>query len=165
MVATGHDCSSRLDSVETIRITEARNDVMVETCSQNVPTYPLKVERAAGTTLTNGEPFICGGFPETDKCYRFVKNEWLEATQLPSLRYEMAMTTTANTTFISGGWDHLNGSLSGYGHLNDFHRQNGWEWQPLTPMPIKVFRHCLVQINATHLLSIGGRDSTGLVSK
>ena len=165
MVATGNDGSSNLDDVEMIRITEATNDVMVEKCSKNVPTYPLKVHGAAGTTLTSGEPFVCGGKPETDKCYQFVKNEWREATQLPSLRYEMAMTTTADTTFISGGWDHLNGSLSGYGHLNEFHRHNGSEWQPLTPMPIRVFRNCLVEINATHLLNIGGRDSTGLVSK
>ena len=76
--------SSVGDSVETIRMTEARNDVMVEKCSRNVPTYQLKVSHAAGTILTNGEPFICEGYSRTDQCYQFVKNklELRDATRL-----------------------------------------------------------------------------------
>ena len=79
--------SSVGDSVETIRMTEARNDVMVEKCSRNVPTYQLKVSHAAGTILTNGEPFICGGYPRTEQCYQFVKNELelRDATRLHSV--------------------------------------------------------------------------------
>ena len=63
MVATGYDGgSSYLDSVETIRITEAKDEVKVETCSQTAPEYPLKIGDAAGVTLINGNPLICGGY-------------------------------------------------------------------------------------------------------
>ena len=153
MVATGHDhcvsCTSYVDGVETIRITEAGNDVKLEKCSF-VPDYPLKVERAAGATLSSGDPLICGGKSSvTDKCYQLNKNEWREAPQLPSARYAFAMTNTDSTIFISGGY--TDGT-----YLNDLHLLNGGSWQPLSPMPIKVIQHCLVAINGTHLLNIGG---------
>ena len=55
MVATGLPGYPYLDSVETIRVTDAKDEVTVVTCSQTVPTYPLKVYEAAGATLINGE--------------------------------------------------------------------------------------------------------------
>ena len=170
MVATGYkhcyldgnsyDCYD--DVVESIRISEEGNDVEVEKCSF-VPDYPLKVQRAAGATLSSGEPLICGGDKETstDKCYQLNKNEWREAPQLPSARYAFAMTNTDSTIFISGGY-------TGGTYLNDLHLLNGGSWQPLSPMPIKVIQHCLVAINGTHLLNIGGygaRGGRGDVSK
>ena len=155
MVATGWDGISYLDSVETIRITEAKDEVTVETCSQTIPTYPLKVREAAGATLINGEPLICGGnSPITAKCYRLDTNQWQEAPQLPSARAYLAMATTDQTTFISGGYD---GS-----RLNDFHQLKGGSWHSLTPLPIKVWYHCLVALNTTHLLNIGGASNSGV---
>ena len=80
MVATGYGGTSDLDSVETIRITEAKDEVKVETCSQTTPKYPLKVWFAAGATLINGDPLICGGtHPRTEKCYQLVNNQWQDA--------------------------------------------------------------------------------------
>ena len=149
MVAIGSDDSSYLDSVETIRITEAKDEVTVETCVNSVPAYPLKVNQAAGATLINGEPLICGGtYPRTERCFQLHKNQWQEAPQLPSARAYLAMATTDQTTFISGGDD---GS-----RLNDFHQFKGGSWHSLTPLPIKVAYHCLVALNTTHLLNIGG---------
>ena len=156
MVATGYDSPSSLDSVETIRILEAKDEVTVETCLQS-PSYPLKVEFAAGATLINGDPLICGGGPYTDKCYKLVKNQWQEAPQLPLARYGLKMATTDQTTFISGGYD---GNW-----LNEFHQLKGGSWHSLSPMPIKVRYHCLVALNSTHLLNIGGYDSNYNVSK
>ena len=104
MVTTGRGSSGYLDSVETIRITEAKDEVTVETCLKSVPSYPLKVSNAAGTTLINGEPLICGGrSPTTDTCYKLVNNEWREAPQLPTGRSNLAMTKIAQTTFIVYG--------------------------------------------------------------
>ena len=107
--------------------------------------------------MTNGEPFIGGGYPRTEQCYQFVKNELelRDSTRLPSARYELAITTTPEATFISGGHD---GS-----QLNGFHQLNGVEWQPRTPLPIKVYKHCLVSIESSRLLHIGGYS--GGVSK
>ena len=156
MVATGYD-GSNLDSVETIRITEAKDEVTVETCVKSVPAYPLRVYWAAGSTLINGEPLICGGYPRTDKCYQLVKNQWQEALQLPSAREGLTMATTDQTTFISGGWV---GSA-----LNEFHQLNGEEWQPLSPLPIEVSSHCLVALSETHLVNIGGYIDGSDVSK
>ena len=156
MVATGHEhcvsCTSYVDYVENIRITEAGNDVKVEKCSQLVPTHPLKVNSASGATLSTGDPLICGGKSNRiaiDTCYKLNKNEWREAPQLPSARYAFAMTNTDSTIFISGGY-------TGGTYLNDLHLLNGGSWQPLSQMPIKVIQHCLVAINGTHLLNIGG---------
>ena len=166
MVATGYDGSSYLDSVETIRITETGIEVTVETCLKSVAAYPLSVSDAAGATLINGDPLICGGlmvpFTDqiTDKCYYLDRNQWQEAPQLPSARYHLRMTTTDDTTFISGGF----GQDRGY--LNDFHQLKGGSWQPLTPLPTKSVNHCLVALNCTHLLNIGGWDNNRLrVSK
>ena len=123
----------------------------------------MKVQ-AAGATLINGDPLICGGYyPYTERCYQLVKNEWQEAPQLPSARFNLKMATTDQTTFISGG----SGGYGG-GYLNDFHQLNGGSWQPLSTMPKKVIRHCLVAINGSHLLNIGGygaRGGRGDVSK
>ena len=168
MVATGHEhcvsCTSYVDYVENIRITEAGNDVKVEKCSQLVPTHPLKVNSASGATLSTGDPLICGGKSNRiaiDTCYKLNKNEWREAPQLPSARYAFAMTNTDSTIFISGGY-------TGGTYLNDVYLLNGGSWQPLSPMPKKMIRHCLVAINGTHLLNIGGygaRGGRGDVSK
>ena len=147
MVATGYD-DSNLKSVETIRITEAKDEVTVEPCLNSVPSYRMKVRFAAGATLINGEPLICGGYPYTDKCYQLVNNQWQEAPKLPSARFGLKMATTDQTTFISGGWV---GSA-----LNEFHQLNGEEWQPLSPLPIEVSSHCLVALSETHLVNIGG---------
>ena len=157
MVATGSTSSSVGDSVETIRITEAKDEVKVETCSQTVPTYPLKVRLAAGATLINGDPLICGGSPETDRCYQLDTKQWQEAPQLPSAREGLAMATTDQTTFISGG--------SGGGLSNEVHQLKDGSWHSLSPLPIKVRYHCLVALNSTHLLNIGGYDSNRKVSK
>ena len=157
MVATGWDGSSYLDSVETIRITEAKDEVTVETCPQTAPSYPLKVDEAAGATLINGEPLICGGRYYTDKCYRLNKNQWQDAPQLPSARKGLKMATTDQTTFISGGY--------GGGYLNDFHQLKDGSWHSLSSLPIRVYHHCLVALNTTHLLNIGGYDSNLNVSK
>ena len=156
MVATGYHHPSYLDSVETIRIREAKDEVTVETCSQTIQTYPLKINGAAGATLINGEPLICGGFQiyATDRCYKLVKNQWQEALQLPSAREGLTMATTDQTTFISGGDD---GS-----RLNDFHQLKGGSWLPLTPWPTEVYHHCLVALNTTHLLNIGGYSKSGV---
>ena len=150
MVATGSD-GSYLDSVETIRILEAKDEVTVETCPQTTPEYPLKIDNAAGVTLINGEPLICGGFPRTDRCYQLNKNQWQEGPQLPSRRNGLAMATTDQTTFISGGYD---GNW-----INEFHQLKGGSWHSLTPLPIKVYSHCLVALNETHLLNIEGYSS------
>ena len=157
MVATGRDGYSDLDSVETIRIREAKEEETVQTCVKSVPPYPVKIGYAAGATLINGEPLICGGYPRTEKCYKLVKNEWQEAPQLPSARFSLKMATTDETTFISGGYD---GS-----RLNEFHQLKGGSWHSLTPLPIKVNSHCLVALNSTHLINIGGLDSNIDVSK
>ena len=121
------------------------------------PAHQLKVSHAAGTILTNGEPFIGGGYPKTEQCYQFVKNELelRDATRLPPARYELAITTAPEATLISGVYD---GS-----QLNGFHQLNGVEWQPLTSLPIKVYNHCRVSIESSRLLNIGGYS--GGVSK
>ena len=153
MVATGYD-DSNLKSVETIRITEAKDEVTVEPCLNSVPSYRMKVRFAAGATLINGEPLICGGYPYTDKCYQLVNNQWQEAPKLPSARFGLKMATTDQTTFISGGYD---GSF-----LNDFHQLKGGSWHSLTPLPSKVIYHCLVALNDSHLLNIGGNSNSGV---
>ena len=156
MVATGYKCPAYycyLDSVETIRITEAKDEVTVDKCLNSVPPYPLKVLYAAGATLINGETLICGGsYPKTKKCYQLNTNEWQDAPQLPSARLGLKMATTDQTTFISGGYD-------GSRIFNDFHQLKDGSWQPLTSLPIKVYFHCLVALNSTHLLNIGGESS------
>ena len=150
MVATGWDGSSRLDSVETIRITEVKDEVTVETCVKSVPAYPLRVLWAVGSTFINGEPLICGGgHPKTERCYQLNTNEWQEAPQLPSARFNLKMATTDQTTFISGG-------ENAGRRLNEFHQLKGGSWHSLTPLPIKVRYHCLVALNSTHLINIGG---------
>ena len=165
MVATGTDSYWFISLVETIRILEVKDEVKVETCSRTAPEYPLKGAAAAGATLINGDPLICGGLHSkdyrkdyTDKCYRLDKNQWQEAPQLPSARAYLAMTTTDQTTFISGGGYDVN-------KLNEFHQLKGESWHSLTPLPINVTSHCLVALNSTHLLNIGGTDSNWGVSK
>ena len=150
MVAIGTD-GSDLDSVETIRIRESSNAVTVEKCSQTVPAYPMKV-KYAGATLVNGEPLICGG-NNGNKCYQLQNMEWQVAPQLPSGRNALKMTSTDATTFISGG----DGAKD-----NNVLQLNGGEWQPVTPFPIYVREHCLVAINSTNLLNIGGWSSSGV---
>ena len=160
MVATGYNNGN--NEVIITRILEAMNDVTVEKCTHPLPAYPLKVRDAAGTTLSNGEPLICGGYVDgspdyvTDKCYKLGTHKWREAPPLPSGRRQLAMTSTEATTFISGGRHEDQG---GYPGLNDFHQLHGGSWQPLTPLPIKLWEHCLVAINSTHLLNIGGLES------
>ena len=52
--------------------------------------------------------------------------------------------------FMSGGYSN--------GLLNITHTFDGWNWNSKQNLPEPVWEHCIVKINASTLLSIGGRE-------
>ena len=111
---------------------------------------------AAGGLLSKEIPIICGGSSENfaDKCSSFKDGEWTISHQLSEERYAPAMTSSPYPNnpeglFILGGDDFFGSATA------QFLTKEGVE-SVLPNFPHKLFRHCLVLLNSSTVMAIGG---------
>jgi hypothetical protein len=130
--------------------------------------YPIyRVIEASGGLLTNNNVLICGGksfIEETmlDDCFSInAKNGLTTTTAKLSQPRTSSASVVLNSTalWLTGGW------------LIDTGRTKSTEFVQLTgttpgpDLPLKVADHCLVSLNDTTTLLIGGKVSNGTFSK
>jgi hypothetical protein len=116
--------------------------------------YPMdRVQGASGGLLTNNNALICGGWgSETlDDCFAINENGITNGSRLTQPRSSAASVVWNSTTlWLTGG-------------RIDTGRTNSTEFVQLTGstpgpnLPFEVVDHCLVSLNDTTLLLIGGR--------
>ena len=157
MVAVG----SGRDDVEIINL-----DASSTTC-KNLEHFPSQVIGAVGALGPKLEPVICGGFynsgnVDENSCYSLQKDTWQLLSLMNQNRRHAAIAPSPYpsdnfSVIVSGGY---NGS--DWLDTVEIWNQNAWHLSS-TVMPVAINLHCMVQINLTTVMIIGGYNTTSLV--
>ena len=156
-VFTGYDGDQRVFVIDL----EDPNNVC-----KNLADVPVKVRSASGILFDDSVPMFCGGYYSGSKCdcFGYKQSEWVSYPAISPCRdhsASAALTDQENgkTRFVMAG------GLNGSGFLSNVEAFNGETWSSLPNLPSPVYGHCMVAINDTVLLSMGGYTSQGYISK
>jgi hypothetical protein len=155
LVATGYR-SGELASVEIVNLDESKPDL---TCD-NLPDYPFGIQFATGQLYNRKTPIICGGYGGGYhcECHSLKDGAWQSIQSLNECRCAPASAIFSNPNdndeddilLITGGYD---GSV--FSTVESFDG-NVWNQTMFADLPTTIDAHCMVKINNTMLLQIGG---------
>jgi hypothetical protein len=125
----------------------------------NLSNVPLSAGQATGHLYKGTTPIICGGYNGMYlcECFSFKNGTWMPEAPLNTCRGDHRSVVLKNPSnqaediiFVSGG---TNGPL-----LSSVESYDGksWDQKRFANMPEAVTSHCLVKINDSMLMSIGG---------
>jgi len=129
----------------------------------NLPEYPVGLQGGTGQLFNKSTPIICGGYSRTDlcDCYALQNQSWTKISSLNECRRYPASALVSlerkeEVLTIIGG-------KGGSAVLQSVESFDGtdWEQEKLSELPNGVWEHCLVKINSTTLLLVGGSETTG----
>jgi len=157
LVATGI-YGGYLSTVEVINLDPANPGLVCD----NLPEFPLGLYGATGQLFNKETPIICGGWNGTYSCdcYALQYQSWTKISSLNHCRTYPASALVSleqekEVLMITGGRD----GFSVLKSVESFDGKN-WEQGQLAELPNGVWLHCLVKINASTLLLIGGSETT-----
>jgi hypothetical protein len=140
------------DTCEVINLASSAS-----TC-KNPPTFPARVYTAIGGLEFKGKQIICGGYQNdvlSNKCYSLENNEWVSSASMNSVRvYAAAAQLQDGKLLVTGGYDGSGSDLKSAEILTE----EGWE-SNIPSLPVIMTRHCMVTVNATTVIVIGGRQN------
>ena len=120
----------------------------------------------AGLSLDE-TPIICGGekTPSNSECYTY-NDKW---QQIQSMKYPSAFGAEVSSHYASKKHHFI---ITGGRNGTDSNSQNyvrgmsyDGQWEDITPaLPNNLNRHCLVSINSSSLMAIGGRQNRNYVA-
>ena len=151
MVAVGATSEDYMDDIEVLDL---------ETSDHSSFKYPIKAQLTFGGLNHEEKPIVCGGYNDTSlrECFSFDQGEWQSTFPLNTGRDGAAVSQIPSRNIkllATGGVDSgtpLNSSevLTKYG-----------KWEDDVPkLPVVIYRHCLVLINSTTFIAIGGYQDT-----
>ncbi len=124
------------------------------TC-KNPPNFPATVYLAIAGLGFKGNPIICGGYQNvvrSNKCYSLKNNEWVSSASMNSVRvYAAAAQLQDGKLLVTGGYDGSGSYLKSAEMLTE----EGWE-NNIPSLPVTIFGHCMVTVNSTTVMAIGG---------
>jgi hypothetical protein len=104
-------------------------------------------------------PVICGGrqnYDWSDWCYTLENNEWVSSVSMNSVRYDAAATQLKDgKLLVTGGEDWTFSDINSAEMLTE----EGWESNNIPSLPVNISNHCMVTVNSTTLLVIGGNQN------
>jgi hypothetical protein len=128
------------------------------TTCKNPPNFPARVYAAIGGLGFKENPIICGGVQndvDSKKCYSLENNEWVSSASMNSERSIAAAAQLQDGKFlVTGGDDAFFITLSSAEMLTE----EGWE-NNIPPLPVTIHVHCMVTVNSTTVMVIGGRQN------
>jgi hypothetical protein len=145
MILTAYQNDSRL--VEIVDISSS-----LTTC-ENLPDYPITTRGTVGGLLDNKVPIVCGGLNVKD-CYQYQQGQWQLSFPMNENRYHSA-------GMVSSPYQNVSHKLFVVGGGNppliaaEVLTATGWEVIG-SPLPKQFFVSCLVSINETTIMLIGG---------
>jgi len=158
LVASGE---GYLDSVEVVNLDEFNPGL---TCD-NLQNLPYGIAGATGQLFQGERPIICGGYKisrwvDSCDCFELKGGSWVSIASLPECRRY----TSSSLSLQNGNGDELlivAGGSSDYGLIRNVKSVeafdgNKWSLEKVSPLPTSVWLHCMVRINESTLLSIGG---------
>ena len=156
LVATGYR-SGALASVEVVNLDESNPDYICD----NLPDFPFSIRFATGQLYNRKTPIICGeiGGSYHCECQSLKDGAWQSMQNLNECRYALASALFSNPNnnedddilLITGGYDRST-TLSTVESFDG----NLWNQTMFADLPTTIGLHCMVKINNTMLLQIGG---------
>ncbi len=137
-----------IDTCEVINLASSAS-----TC-KHPPNLPATVWAAIGGLGFKGKPILCGGYQNktiSNKCYSLENNKWVSSASMNSVRvFAAAAHLQDGKLLVTGGED---GSYS----LNsaEMLTEEGWD-SNIPPLPVTIYGHCMVAVNSTTVMAIGG---------
>jgi hypothetical protein len=130
------------------------------TC-KDPPKLPVEVQRAVGGLGLKENPIICAGeqnFAYSDKCYSLENNTWISFVSLNSVRSGAAgAQLQEGKILVTGGLKYENKTET---YLNSTEMLTGQGWESKIPsLPINISFHCIVNVNSTTVMVIGGSQN------
>jgi hypothetical protein len=144
-------------SIEIINLDESNPSL---TC-KSLAKFPLDIVEAKGNLYQGTTPIICGGYDIpffSCECYSYKNGAWKREAPLNTCRgYHSSIVlknpssqTEEDIIFVSGGSNGI-----GLSSVETYDGES-WDQNRFANMPAVVSHHCLVKINDSMLMSIGG---------
>ncbi len=127
------------------------------TC-KSIPNLPMKVADAIGGLGFQENPVICGGWQNKtfDKnCFSLENNNWVSTDSMNAVRGFSAATQLQDGRLL------VTGGLDDYSHFinsAELLTENGWK-SKVASLPFTIGAHCMVTINSTTVMVIGGTQN------
>ena len=158
LVATGYRSGTgQLASVEVVNLDNSNPDLNCE----NLPDFPFGIKFATGQLFNRKTPIICGGLASGShcECHSLKDGAWQSINSLNECRDALASAVFSNPNnnegddilLITGGYD---GSTT-LSTVESFDG-NVWSQTMFADLLTSIQGHCMVKINNTMLLQIGG---------
>ncbi len=158
-----HPSGGNYGTIEIINLDEFNPGL---TCD-NLSNFPRSIVSATGQLFQGTTPIICGGWRATNlcKCHSFKNGTWMADAPMNTCRANSGSIILKNPNkqsredilIIPGGADPSTPALSSVESFDG----KSWEQGRFASMPEAVTQHCLVKINDSVLMSIGGRAGIG----
>jgi N-acetylneuraminic acid mutarotase len=133
------------------------------TC-KNPPDFPATVYRAIGGLGIQETPIVCGGRQDnsnSNSCYSLEDNEWVSYDSMSSVRVDFAVARLQDGTLLVTGGNDKSGSSS---NTSETLTEVGWE-SNTPPLPVTLSGHCMVTVNSTNVMVIGGHQNDKISGK
>ncbi len=145
-----------IDTCEVINLESS-----AKTC-KNPPNFPVTVWTASGGLGFKGNPIICGGYQDdslSSSCYSLSNNQWVSSDRMNSKRsYYAAAQWPNGKLLVTGGWDQRRLKSA------EILTEQGWE-SNIPSLPVTIADHCMVTINSTTVMAIGGNQNDQISGK
>ncbi len=137
------------DTCEVINLASSAS-----TC-KNPPNFPAKISQAFGRLGFKENPILCGGYQNgaySNKCYILENNMWVSSYSMDWARAYAAAAQWQDCNYlVAGGSPDSNSYLKSAEMLTE----EGWE-KNIQPLPVTFSAHCMVTLNLTTVMVIGG---------
>jgi hypothetical protein len=154
LICGGESNSGKIDQCEAIDLKSNK------TC-QNPPNFPSKVYGAIEGLVFTKDPIICGGsqsannYIPSNMCYSLKNNEWKTSKNMSSARtFAAAAQLKDDKLLVTGGYN----AYISYVNSAEILTEEGWE-SNIPSLPVTIYVHCMVTVNSTTVMAIGGDQS------
>ncbi len=121
---------------------------------KNPPNLPATIYSAIGGLGLKEKPIICGGRQNgvrSDWCYSLENNQWISTGRLNSVRSGAAAVQLQDGKILLTGGNNASDAINSVEMLTE----DGWDSQ-IPSLPVTVYNHCMVAVNSTTVMVIGG---------
>lgn len=152
-IALGGSSSSPFDSnLNDIEVIDISSN---NTKCQNLQPFPYQQKSPVGGLGFGNNPLICLRNHNISNCYSLQNGAWTPDAPFIEVRMYSAMTRSpfpndGSKLFVTGGWG------SSFNKLNSSEVLTKNGWQQSVSMPVAISSHCMVLMNSTAVIVIGG---------
>ena len=124
---------------------------------ENIVPFPVIVAGAVGGLGLDGRPLICGGF-DNPNCYSYDYNGWIQTFTMIQPKRDFSAASKSpypyTSLLVTGGY--IPGQI--IHDSSEVLTQTGWIQTP--SMPAALENHCMVKVNTTTVMIIGGYSNS-----